>query len=122
MFDAKDDIPRAQALAEILCGAAQVDDELDPDEALAVGDALRSLLGLTTLPPEVERHVRSFKPQGFDVAGALGRLRLSELAHKKALLRSVRSILKADGIMRDTERDYMSRLASILRLNASDID
>ena len=122
MFDAKADIPRAQALAEILCGAAQVDDELDPDEASAIQDEMRALLEIAGLPPEVDRHIRTFNRKGFDVVGALGRLRLSDTAHKKALMRSVRAIIKSDGITRETETDYFAKLAQVLRIAASDID
>jgi len=113
---------RALALAEVLCGAAQVDDELDPDESETVHLELRTLLGLETLPPELTRHVRTFSRSRFDLVDALSRLRLSDLAHKKALMRSVRAVLKADAVYRDTERDYFQRLAHTLRLSPTDID
>lgn len=122
MFDAAADIARAQALAEILCGAAQIDGELDPDEAVAVDAELKSLLKLTTLPDDLARHVRLFNRNRFDMVDTLMRLRLNDLTHKKALMRSVRAILKADAIMRDVERDYFARLASTLRVAPSDID
>ena len=122
MFDVTADIARAQALAEILCGAAQIDGELDPDEAVAVDAELKSLLELDALPEALARHVRLFNRNRFDLVDTLTRLRLNDLAHKKALLRSVRAILKADAIMRDVERDYFARLAHTLRLNPSDID
>jgi uncharacterized tellurite resistance protein B-like protein len=122
MFDAKEDLPRAKALADILCGAAEIDDELDPDEAEALYAELRSLLGLATLPPELERHVRRFDRNRFELVDTLQRLRLSDLAHKKALLRSVRAVIKADSILRETERDYFARLAHVLRVAPSDID
>lgn len=122
MFDAVADIARAQALAEILCGAAQIDGELDPDEAIAVDAELKSLLKLDALPPDLQRHVRAFNRTRFDLVDTLMRLRLNDLAHKKALMRSVRTIIKADAIMRDVERDYFARLASTLRMAPSDID
>lgn len=122
MFDADQDLPRAVALAEVLCAAAQIDDELDPDEAAAIEQELMRLLGRVDLPDEVARLVRSFNPRRFDLVDALTRLRLSDLSHKKALLRSVRTILKADAIMRETERDFFARLAHTLRLNPQDID
>jgi len=122
MFDADQDLPRAVALAEILCAAAQVDDELDPDEIIAIEDELVRLLGRTDLPDEVARIVRTFNRRRFDLVDALTRLRLSDLSHKKALMRSVRTVLKADAIMRETERDFFARLAHTLRLNPQDID
>lgn len=122
MFDADQDLPRAVALAEILCAAAQVDDELDPDEITAIEDELVRLLGRTDLPDEVARIVRTFNRRRFDLVDALTRLRLSDLSHKKALMRSVRTVLKADAIMRETERDFFARLAHTLRLNPQDID
>jgi len=122
MFDAKEDLPRAQALADILCGAARSDDELDPDEAEAIRVELKNLLHLDLLPPELERHVRTFSPGRFDLATALTRLHLSDLGHKKALMRSVRTILKADGIMRETEREFFARLGQTLRIAPSDLD
>lgn len=122
MFDVTADIARAQALAEILCGAAQIDGELDPDEAVAVDAELKSLLKLDALPPDLQRHVRSFNRTRFDMVDTLMRLRLNDLTHKKALMRSVRTIIKADAIMRDVERDYFARLAQTLRVAPSDID
>jgi len=122
VFNADDDIPRAQALAEILCGAAHIDEELDPDEALAIRAELRSLLRRDALPPEVELHIRTFNRSRFDMIDTLSRLRLSDLGHKKALMRSVRAVLKADSIMRDSEGDYFARLAHTLRLAPGDID
>ena len=122
MFDADEDLPRAVALAEVLCGAAQIDDELDPDEADAIEAELLRLLGRTDLPSELARRIRTFDRRRFDLIDSLTRLRLSDLSHKKALMRSARAILKADAIMRETERDFFARLAHTLRLNPSDID
>jgi len=116
------DLARALALAEVLCAAAQVDDELDPDEGEAVDVELRTLLGLEALPPELARHVRTFNRGRFELVDTLTRLRLSDLAHKKALMRSVRSVLKADSVYRDTERDYFAKLAHGLRISPTDID
>lgn len=113
---------RVQALIEILCGAAQVDDELDPDESEAIHVELRSLLGLATLTPELQRAVRTFNRARFELVDACSRLRLSDLAHKKLLMRSVRTVLKADSIYRDTERDYFARLGQTLRVAPNDID
>lgn len=122
MFDADQDLPRAVALAEVLCAAAQIDDELDPDEATAIEEELMRLLDRTDLPDELARLVRAFDPRRFDLVDALTRLRLADLSHKKALLRSVRTIIKADAITRETERDFFARLAHTLRLNPQDID
>lgn len=113
---------RVQALAEILCGAAQIDDELDPDESEAINVELRALLALESLSPELARSVRTFSRSRFDMVDAVSRLRLSDLAHKKVLMRSVRTILKADSIYRDTERDYFTRLGQLLRVAPSDVD
>lgn len=122
MFDADQDLPRAVALAEVLCAAAQIDDELDPDEVTAIEEELMRLLGRTDLPDELARLVRNFDRRRFDLVDTLMRLRLSDLSHKKALLRSVRTIIKADAITRETERDFFARLAHTLRLNPQDID
>lgn len=122
MFDVAEDIPRAKALAEILCGAAHADDELDPDEAEAIRVELCRLLDVPAVHPDVEKHVRTFSRTRFDLIDALQRLRLSDLGHKKALMRSVRSVIKSDAIMRETERDYFAKLAHSLRLAPQDID
>lgn len=116
------ELARAQALAEVLCAAAQVDDELDPDEGEAIDVELRTLLGLEALPPELARHVRTFSRSRFELVDTLTRLRLSDLVHKKALMRSVRAVLKADSVYRDTERDYFAKLAHTLRISPTDID
>jgi len=116
-----DEIVRAKALADLLCGAAMVDDELDSDESEVIYVELRRLLTTTTLPPELEKHVRSFDRRRFDMVEACTRLRVVDAAHKKAVMRAVRAVIKADAILRETERDYFDRLAGILRV-AKDID
>lgn len=121
MFDIQD-IARAKALADVLCGAAQIDDELDPDELDAVHGEIRGLLKIAALPDELARHVRTFRRERFDIVETLQRLRLADLGHKKALLRSVRTVIKADAILRETEREYFTRLAQILRVAPTDID
>jgi|GEM_PF-3943964 len=121
-IDLANEAGRVLALAEVLCGAAQIDDELDADESEAVQLELSTLLGLAALSPELARVVRTFNGNRFDLVDTLSRLRLSDLAHKKLLMRSVRTVLKADSIYRDTERDYFARLGQVLRIAPNDID
>lgn len=116
-----DELVRAKALADLLCGAAMVDDELDPDESEVILVELRRLLVRATLPPDLEKHVRLFDRRRFDMVDACTRLRVVDSAHKKAVMRSVRAVIKADSIMRETERKYFERLGSILRV-ATDLD
>jgi len=66
--------------------------------------------------------VRTFNRSRFEMVETLTRLRLSDLVHKKALMRSVRAVLKADSVYRDTERDYFAKLAHTLRISPTDID
>lgn len=116
-----DELVRAKALADLLCGAAMVDDELDPDESEVIFVELRRLLSLKAVPPALEKHVRQFDRRRFDAVEACTRLRIVDAAHKKAVMRAVRAVIKADSVMRETERDYFERVAGILRV-AKDID
>lgn len=115
-----DNIPRAKALAELFCAAAFSDDDLDPDERDAVRKELTVLLG--RLPPEVDDHVAHFKPRGFDMSAVLTRIHPSGLDEKRAVMRGVRAIIKADGAVREVESDFLARVGQFLRVPPNDID
>jgi len=77
------ELARAQALVEILCAAAQVDDELDPDEGEAIDVQLRPLLGLEVLPPGLPRHVPTFTPLHPALGQTAPRIHHPHPVHKK---------------------------------------
>ena len=117
---APDNIPRAKALAEVLCAAAYSDDDLDPDEREAVKKELAALLG--PLHPEVETHVDRFDPRHFDLTAALTRVHASALDEKRAVMRGVRSIIRADGAVREVESNFLAKVGAFLRIPPADID
>ncbi len=117
---APDNIPRALALAELLCAAAYSDDDLDPDEREAVKRELAALLG--PLHPDVETHVDRFQPRNFDLSAVLTRIHASAVDEKRAVMRGVRSIIRADGAVREVESNFLARVAAFLRIPITDID
>ena len=117
---APDNIPRAQALAELLCAAAYSDDELDADERDAVKKELAALLG--PLHPDVETHVDRFDRRRFELTAVLTRINASGVDEKRAVMRGVRSIIKADGAVREVESNFLAKVGHLLRIPPNDID
>lgn len=115
-----DNLPRAIAVAELFCAAAWSDDDLDSDERDQVRKELTVLFG--RLPPEVDEHVGRFVPRGFDLKATLTRIHPSGLDEKRALMRGVRAVIKADGAVRETEAGFLATVGHVLRLPVTDID
>ena len=109
-----DDLPRASALADILCGAATADGHFDPSEHVVVGAMIMKVLGVGSLPESVEAHVRAFDPARFDLAAALDALALKTDREKKALLQVVTDLVEADAQVADSERAFVNRLGLLL--------
>jgi hypothetical protein len=95
-------------------------DDLDPDEREAVKRELAALLG--PLHPDVETHVDRFHPRGFDLSAVLTRIHASAVDEKRAVMRSVRSIIKADGAVREIESNFLAKVGAFLRIPPTDID
>ncbi len=116
-----DDIPRAQALADILCGAALSDGDFAAEEQVVVGGMLMKVLGLSELPRDVADHIAGFDALTFSLVDAVGRLALTSDRDRKAVLKVVVDILEADGVLEGGELDYVKQLAALLDVNLSDV-
>lgn len=115
-----DNLPRALAVAELFCAAAWSDEDLDADERDQVRKELTVLLG--RLPPELDEFVGRYSPRGFDLAVTLTKIHPSGVDEKRALMRGVRAVLKADGAVRETEAGFLSKVGHALRVPVNDID
>lgn len=109
-----DDLPRATALADILCGAATADGHFDPSEHVVVDAMIMKVLGVGVLPESVHAHVRAFDPTRFDLMTALDTLALKTERDKKALLQVVTDIVHADERVSESERNFVTRLGLLL--------
>lgn len=109
-----EDVPRANALAEVLAGAALADGSFADEERVVVGAMLMKVLGVSELPSEVESHIASFSPEDFDLAGAIARLGLDNDRDKKALVKVVADVVGADAVVDEGEKVYVARLAALL--------
>ena len=115
-----EDLPRAMALAEVLCGAACADSSFDDSERVIVGAMLMKVLGTSTLPPELVAQLATFDADKLNVVDAVARLRLDNDRDKKSLVKVVAEIVKADDSIDKAERSYIARLAKALGFSVTD--
>jgi len=116
-----DDMPRALALADIMCGAALADGNFDVSERIVALAMLMKVLGVTQLPAEVEAHVNAFDRGRFNLAAAIKRLDLESDKEKRSLLKVVADIVKADTKVEKTERTFVTRLGKVLGIPANEM-
>jgi uncharacterized tellurite resistance protein B-like protein len=100
----------AQALADLLLGAAYADGSFDGSERQAIERVLGERVGLP-LPPALAAHVASFDPATLDVEAAVARLGLRGASDRRGLLALVASVTDADDIHDLSEDAYLNRLA-----------
>lgn len=112
------DIPRATALADIMCGAATADGTVDEAELVVVDAMLMKVLGVAELPADLKAHVRAFNRKRFDLEAALLKLSLSTDKEKKALVQVVTDIVEADTKVTKGEKTFVKRLGSLLTPDA----
>lgn len=115
------DIPRALALAEILCGAGHADEDFEASERIVVGAMLMKVLGVTQLPPEVSTFIDTFDAAKLNLVDACARLELASDRDKKSLVKVVADIVKADDKIDRSERGFVTRLGKALGLPASEV-
>jgi len=108
------DLPRAAALADILCGAASADGHVAHDERVVVSAMLMKVLGVSELPAEVEARVMAFDPRAFDLDGALAQLALTTDRDRRSLAQVVKDIVEVDAHVADAERAFVARLDALL--------
>lgn len=116
-----DDIPRALALAEILCGAGHADATFELSERFVVGGMLLKVLGVTKLPQEVEAFVTTFDPDKLNLVDACARLNLATDRDKASLVKVVADVVKADEKVDKAERNFVTRLGKALGIPAADV-
>jgi len=114
------DIPKARALSDILCGAAMADGVVSDNEQVVVRAMLLKVLGAQVLPAEVESHLAAFDASRFDMAASLAILGLDAPRDRKAVLKVAADIVKADQVLESAERDYLHALAGALGLDFAD--
>jgi len=112
---------RALALAEVLCGSACADSQFDESERIIVGAMLLKVLGVTTLPAEVEAHLQGFDGDRLNLVDSVARLGLETDRDKKSLLKVVADIVKADDNVEKSERGYVTRLAKALGIPLAEV-
>lgn len=109
-----EDVPRANALAEVLAGAALADGSFADEERVIVGAMLMKVLGVSELPEDVSAHIAEFAPESFNLGDALARLRLENDRDKKALVKVVSDVIGADEVVEESEQRYLDALAVAL--------
>lgn len=111
------DIPRATALADILCAAIGADGRIDENELVVVDAMIMKVLGQTTLPDSMREHVRAqARKRSPDLTEAFARLALGTEREKQALVKTVTDIALADGKITKSESKFLTRLHELLGL------
>lgn len=105
-----DELP---VVATILLDAALADGGIDGHEVDTIRTVLCEVGGLPRLPTPVLHALRSYDPEGFDLAGACAELGLTTRHRKRELLLLVGRVIAADGVLDAGELAWLERLAAI---------
>ena len=111
---------RIVPICEILLGAAYADGRLDQREQDTVRELLADLTG-GTLPPEVEKRIKSFDPKRFNVKAAATPFKGDPVDDKKRLLYLVAAVHEADEELDLAEDAFMKSLGEALALPAKEL-
>lgn len=115
-----DDLPRAKALSNILCGAAMADGVFEDEERVIVHAMLLKVLGASELPAEVAAHLAAFSAETFDISSDIEILAPETARDRKAILKVTADIVTADRQMEPAERVYLHKMADALGLDFAD--
>jgi len=115
-----DDLPRAKALSNILCGAAMADGDFEDEERVIVRAMLMKVLGASELPAEVEAHLAAFSAVTLDIHADIKTLAPETSRERKTLLKVTADVMKADSQMEPAERVYLEAVAAALGLDFAD--
>ncbi len=107
-------------LCEILLGAAYADHELHDDERAGVDAMLVELAGERTA--EVDACIASFDPHTFDVEASVAAFERDAEEDKRKVVLLASRIVEADGVIDLAENEYLSTLASLLKLPQEALD
>lgn len=102
---------RNELIADLLMGAAFADSRLDGREYEAVKALLAGVMGLDTIPDDMEKRLKAFEPKTFDPASAAASLMLTEEAEKRHLLELVAAVNDADEELDLDEHEYLTKVA-----------
>ncbi|MFO0745171.1 MAG: TerB family tellurite resistance protein [Myxococcota bacterium] len=109
------DVPRAEALADILCAAVAADGRVDDAELVVVDAMLMKVLGVAALPDALREHIRgASRKRSLDLENAYSRLALTTERERKALLQVVTEVAQADGKITKSEKKFLDRLGDLL--------
>jgi uncharacterized tellurite resistance protein B-like protein len=114
------DLPKAMALSDLLCGAAMADGEFAESERVVVRAMLLKVLGAGELPAEVEAHLAAFSADRLDVAAAVATLGAESERDRKSVLRVTADVVKSDQSLDTAERQYLMKVADALGLDFVD--
>ena len=114
------DLPRAKALSNILCGAAMADGVFEDEEKVVVRAMLLKVLGASELPPEIETHLNGFTAASLNLPHDINVLGPENERSKKDLMGVTADVVKADRQMEPTELAYLESLATALGLDFAD--
>ncbi len=112
---------RADAMCDLLMGAAFADKELHEAEKARVQEHLATLMPDGELSDELKARIAGFAEAGFDLAEVAGKFANDPKSERKALLEIVASVHAADGEYDLAEDDYLMAVAAALGLSKEDV-
>lgn len=110
---------RVSQVADLLMGAAHADARLKGEEKTAVRRILREIIGVTTLPMDLELRIDEFNPKTLDLAATGAVFRDATDKEKRQLLDMVAAVNAADGDFDLAEDDYLRRVGEAIGLDAA---
>ncbi len=115
------DQDRAETLCDLLLGAACASGPLDDVHLAVVNGQVAKALGVSELPPALQRRATTFDAARFDVAAACARLGLVHWRDRLALVRTVVLVARAEGPLTRDARLYALQVAALLALPLPDV-
>lgn len=111
---------RILLITDLLLGAVYADDKLQGAEEAAVRKLLSQLLGTEQVPEEVDKRIRTFPAQDFDLKKAAQDFAADPPMQKRKLLELVAAVRDADEEIAFAEDEYMRALGTALGMNESE--
>lgn len=105
-----------ETLADLLMGAAFADSRLDGREYEAVKNLLAQVMGVASIPEEMEARLQAFDPKSFDPVAAAQSLALDNEEAKRHLVELVAAVNEADEELDLDEHEYLLGVATALGL------
>ncbi len=112
---------RAESLGDLLLGAAHAGGAFDDVYLAVVHGQVAKALGVSRLPAAVQVRMAAFDVTRFDVAAACARCGLFDPRDRVALLKTVVTVLRAEGTMSRAGRLFAMLVAGALEIPLSDV-